>query len=88
MNIFNKLYAQILEANLSENNVAGGTGSVFSNGNIDIGAGGNELYNSDSYATGDMRIPIALGVKKNKRRKNKRFKNHKIPIQRRNLGFK
>lgn len=69
MTKFNKLFKNIIE-----NNVAGGTGSVFSNGSVNIGSSGNSLTNIDSYAPGDMRIPKVLGAKKRK---------NKTPIQRR-----
>lgn len=75
MNKFNKLYTKIME-----DNVAGGAGSVFSNGDVNIGVGGNSLYNSDSYAPGDTRVPKVLGAKK---RKGKT----KIPIQRRTFTY-
>ena len=39
-------------------NIAGGTGSVF--GSVDAGAGGGRVGNSDSYATGDARLPKIL----------------------------
>ena len=46
------------------NNVAGGTGSVFSNGSVNIGQYGNQIPNSyasgDTYATGDFRLPKIL----------------------------
>ena len=75
MTNFDKLVNKIIE-----NNVAGGTGSVFSNGSVNIGAGGNELNTTDSYAPGDMRVPKVLGAKK---RKGKM----KFPIQRRTFTY-
>ena len=46
------------------NNVSGGTGSVLSNGGVNIGAQGNQIPNSytqgDTYATGDYRLPKIL----------------------------
>lgn len=46
------------------NNQAGGTGSVFSNGSVNIGQYGNQIPNSyasgDTYATGDFRLPKIL----------------------------
>ncbi len=46
------------------NNVSGGTGSVLSNGGVNIGANGNQIPNSytqgDTYATGDYRLPKIL----------------------------
>jgi len=46
------------------NNVAGGTGSVFSNGSVNVGQFGNQIPNSyaqgDTYATGDFRLPKIL----------------------------
>ena len=71
MTNFDKLFKTLME-----DNVAGGIGSVFSNGNVDIGNTGNSLTNTDSYAPGDMRVPKVLGAKK---RKGKT----KIPLQRR-----
>jgi hypothetical protein len=75
MNNFDKLVNKIIE-----NNVAGGTGSVFSNGEVNIGAGGNSLNTGDTYAPGDMRVPKVLGAKK---RKGKM----KLPIQRRTFTY-
>jgi len=75
MNNFDKLVNKIIE-----NNVAGGTGSVFSNGEVNIGAGGNSLNTGDTYAPGDMRVPKVLGAKK---RKGKM----KFPIQRRTFTY-
>lgn len=75
MNNFDKLVNKIIE-----NNVAGGTGSVFSNGEVNIGAGGNSLNTGDTYAPGDMRVPKVLGAKK---RKGK----IKFPIQRRTFTY-
>ena len=46
------------------NNVSGGTGSVLSNGDNNIGQYGNQMPNSytqgDTYATGDYRLPKIL----------------------------
>ena len=45
-------------------NVSGGTGSVMSNGSVNIGQNGNQMPNSytqgDTYATGDYRLPKIL----------------------------
>ena len=45
-------------------NVSGGTGSVVSNGSVNIGAYGNQIPNTysagDTYATGDFRLPKIL----------------------------
>ena len=45
-------------------NVSGGTGSVLSNGSVNIGQYGNQMPNSytqgDTYATGDYRLPKIL----------------------------
>ena len=75
MRTFDKLVNSIIE-----NNVAGGTGSVFSNGAVNIGAGGNSLNTGDTYAPGDMRVPKVLGAKRKK-------KGMKFPIQRRSFTF-
>lgn len=75
MNNFDKLVNQYIESN-----VAGGAGSVFSNGEVNIGAGGNSLNTGDTYAPGDMRVPKVLGAKK---RKGKM----KFPIQRRTFTY-
>lgn len=45
-------------------NISGGTGSVMSNGSVNIGQYGNQIPNSysqgDTYATGDFRLPKIL----------------------------
>lgn len=43
-----------------EANQAGGAGSVFTNNGTNIGAFGGAVPNSDSYATGDARLPKVL----------------------------
>jgi hypothetical protein len=49
---------------LNEANVSGGTGSVLSNGDVNVGQFGNQIPNSyqqgDTYATGDFRLPKIL----------------------------
>lgn len=69
---------------LIENNVAGGGGSVFSNGNVNIGSTAGELYTGDTYATGDMRVPKVLGAKMVKKKGKKKLR---IPIQRRTFTY-
>jgi hypothetical protein len=56
---------------LDEDMVSGGTGSIFSGGQVDIGSTGGEVGNKDSYAPGDTRIPFALGRKNKKHKKSK-----------------
>jgi len=83
MKTFDQLYTKIME-----DNVAGGTGSVFSNGNVNIGSGGNELYTGDTYAPGDYRIPKVLGAKQIKKKSKKKGKRKTIiPIQRRTFTY-
>lgn len=79
MNKFDQLVNKIIE-----NNVAGGTGSVFSNGVVNIGAGGNELNTGDTYAPGDMRVPKVLGAKMVKKKGKNKLQ---IPIQRRTFTY-
>ena len=43
-----------------ESNVAGGTGSVFTNTNADLNQYGGLVPNRDTYATGDARLPKVL----------------------------
>lgn len=43
-----------------EANQAGGSGSVFTNNGTNIGAFGGAVPNSDTYATGDARLPKVL----------------------------
>lgn len=61
---------------LLKEEMTAGSGGVF-------GTSGNTggVENSDFYATGDARLPKALGVKKVKGKKKK-----KVPIQRRPLN--
>lgn len=79
MMTFDQLYTKIME-----DNVAGGTGSVFSSGNVNIGSGGNTLYTGDTYAPGDYRVPKVLGAKQVKAKGKKKIK---IPIQRRTFTY-
>ena len=79
MKNFDKLVNDILESN-----VAGGAGSVFSNGSQNIGQYGNELYTGDTYAPGDMRITKVLGAKTVKKKGKKKLQ---IPIQRRTFTY-
>lgn len=41
-------------------NVAGGTGSLFNYGSVDVGQTGGKFGNTDSYAAGDARLPKIL----------------------------
>lgn len=43
-----------------EANIAGGSGSAFTNNGSNLGAFGGAVPNSDSYATGDARLPKIL----------------------------
>ena len=79
MTKFDKLVEDLLESN-----VAGGTGSVLSNGSQNIGQYGNALYTGDTYATGNMQIPTILGAKKSKKKGSKKIR---IPIQRRTFTY-
>lgn len=66
----------------TEENVAGGVGSVFGPGTEGpIGFTGNQFpsQNDKAFAPGDARVPFALGAKKKKKKKEK------VLIQRRNL---
>lgn len=45
---------------LREANQAGGTGSAFSNGAVNVNAYGGAVPNGDNYATGDARLPKIL----------------------------
>lgn len=43
-----------------ESNQAGGTGSAFSNGSVNVNQYGGAVPNGDNYATGDARLPKIL----------------------------
>jgi len=75
-------YRDLVKKILHEDNVAGGTGGVFSGaaGTVDAGSTGGHVGNVDSYAPGDARNVIGSYNKKGKKKKKK----DSIPLYRRN----
>jgi len=76
----NNLFEEAFLKALNEMNMAGGLGSVFGGGFVDVGATGGKVPGApnDVYAPNDTRVPKVLGMGKKK-------KKEKIVIQRRPL---
>jgi len=82
-NNFLKYYNLILRS-LNEDNVSA-PGGVFGTG-ATLNLPSDSLTTTDSYASGDARIPVVIGKTTDKKKKNKLKSNPtKTPIFRRNL---
>ena len=78
INLFEQKFYKVLQ----EDNVAGGSSSVFGSGTAaSIGSAGNQFpsQNDTAYAPGDARIPKFLGSKKKKGKKGPFIQRRPLP---------